>query len=284
MLSFSASLCSAQATMTWAMQDFAPVSVPIDGKPGFGIIDETLKAVVREMPGMEHRYLVASAARIYAMLDAGEPICFVGGLRTPEREQRYWLSDVRLVRPVQLIAHKRVRDQLPLDEAGRVRLPELLALPGVRGVFVRKRSYGAALDSVLSQRPAGANVAMLGGASMGGNFFEMLRLDRADYTIDYDFLVLHRQKLEGHKYEDLMILPIQGSEAPDVVVAVCPRTPWGREAILRIDRILAHLASIAGLGLPDSRWISPAGERMYGPAMRAFNQARRHLTPGLGAP
>ncbi|MCV2419615.1 TIGR02285 family protein [Paucibacter sp. DJ2R-2] len=284
LLALAPGVVRAQPVMSWALQDFAPIYMPVDGKPGDGINDALLKDIVREMPGMEHRYVVASAARIYALLDAGEPICFVGGLRTPEREQLYWLSDVKLAPPLQLIAHRRVLKQLPLDGAGRVRLPELLARPGLRGVLVSKRSYGVALDAQLAQRPAGATVSMLGSGSMGSNFYDMLRLDRADYTLDYDFMLLHRQRLDGHKHEDLVILPIQGNDLPVRVVAACPRTPWGLAAIQRIDHVLAGLARTAGLGLPDPRWTTPEVDRLYGPAMRAFNLTRRVPTPGLGAP
>jgi len=282
-LALAAACCRAEPVMSWALQDFAPVSMPVDGKPGEGSTDAILKAIVQKLPGIEHRYVVASAARIYALLDAGEPLCYVGGLRTPEREQRYWVSDLQLVPPLQLIAHRRVLKQLPRDSAGRVRLPELLARPGLRGILVRERSYGVVLDAQLAKRPAEATVEVLGGTNMGGNFFEMLRLDRADYTIDYDFMLLHRQRQDGRKYEDLVPVPIQGNDAMNVVSTFCPRTAWGREAILRIDAVVAALARTAGLGLPESRWTTPEVERLYGPAMRAFNLTRRVPTPGLGA-
>lgn len=270
-------------TMTWAMQDFAPIYMPVNGKPGLGINDATLKSIIREMPGIEHKFVVASVARIYALLDAGEQLCFVGGLRTPERERRYYLADVQAVPPLQVVARKAALARMPLDVEGRVDLPALLAMPELRGTFVAKRSYGHLIDQWLEERPPGPHVAVLSGASMGSNFYEMLARERVDYTVDFDFMLQYRSRLAGKKFSALATLPIKGNDQLEAVVAVCPRTVWGKIAITNIDLVLAKLASTQGLGLPDPLWATPEAMRNYGSAMRAFSEARRLTSPDPGS-
>jgi uncharacterized protein (TIGR02285 family) len=261
-------------TITWALQDFPPAYILVNEEPGDGINDAIIKLIVQRMKDTEHRYVVASTARIFLMLDSGSNLCFLG-LRTPERARQYYLTDVQLVPPLQLIVRKQFVDKLPGNSNGQVSLPKVLANSDLLGVLVTQRSYGPRLDAIISKQPVTSNIQMISSSNTGGNFFDMLHLGRADYTIDFDFMLAYKQYQSPGAYEDLISVPIQENDTPSTAAVICPRTPWGLDAIVKIDAVLADLARHSGLGLANSRWYTPETVRRYGAAMKAFNLKRR---------
>jgi len=261
-------------TITWAMMEFPPASMPVDNHPGEGINDLVLKAIAARMKDDQHQYITANMTRIRAMLDDGEQICFVGALRNPERARLYYLDDMAMAPPLQIIVRADAVSKLPLNQAGEVDLQALLAKNDVSGLLVDKRSYGSKLDQIIAARPPNSKVIMATPGDLGSKFFAMISIGRADYTLDYDFTLAYQRKLDPNLITSLKALPIAGNNEPEVVSVMCPRTPWGKHMIVRIDQVIAHLAADGELVAATEKWITAESLQRYAPEIRAFNSKR----------
>ena len=97
----------------------------------------------------------------------------------------------------------------------------------------------------------------------------MLALNRADYTIELDFVMRHAI-LQSPELASLKSVPLAGGPGLLVGGIACPRTTWGREAIRHIDTLLASQEGAAALSQAQMRWISKDATQRYGAAMKEF--------------
>lgn len=264
-------------TMTWLLRDFPPSSMPVGGQPTQGMADEFVKALVQRWPDAEHRYVVANNNRILALLEGGEPACFTTALRVPARERQAYIADMLIVPPQMLIVRADTLSRLPLNALGEVRLQALLADASLHGLLVQSRSYGTQLDRQIKARPADS------GLHLSASTAHPLRLvahSRADYTIDYDYTLAYEQHIdESIVKAGLLSLPIEGNSQMLVAGIACPRTEWGRQAILRIDQLIASLAQSAEARSGLERWMTPQSRQRYARQIEQFYQRRSQPSP-----
>ncbi len=290
MLLASAGRAADKPVMTWLLQDLPPVSMPVEGRPTVGVTDVLLHLIAQRWPEADHRYQVTNIARAQGQLAQGEQACINGLVITPERERIALLTPSNLVLPLQLITRQDMLKRLPRNEAGEVLPATLLERPGLRGVLVRQRSYTPLLDALLqggTARPGAIDYAVT--ADNAGNLFKMVAMGRADYTLDYDFALAYQQQRDPRFFKDkhLVSVPIAGLQ-PFVSGIACPRTPWGREVMLRIDAIVASLASHPDYVNAADRWLSPETRKRYKAARAEFFRKRAARSDpakfDLGAP
>lgn len=261
-------------TLQWLLIDFPPYSMPKPGGPESGAVDELLKRIVAAWPEkVTHEFVVANTARIWHSLVAGEQVCYTGALHTPERAKQAYLSDVFILPPIQLIVRRDSLDRVPMDAGHLVKLSDLIAQRNLQGVLVSGRSYGAALDAVVSGSSPDSSLSFSPGAQLGANIFEMIARGRADYTLDYDFVLAQHQR-NSSSLGQLVALPINGAQAPLIGSFACPRTPWGRAKIKIIDRIVGQLVLDPHYRDQFERWLTPATKVYYAPAFDNFYKDR----------
>ena len=264
--------------MTWVMPDFAPASIPVNGKPGQGVADQAVNFVIGKWPQAQHRFVYANARRTWEMLARGEQVCFAAALRTPDRERIAYFSNANRLPPPGLVVRRDSLPSLPVNGAGEADLPALLARAGLRGLVVDKRSYGALADQAIAGRPAQSALQTTAAGNYGKNIFRMIAAGRADYTLDYDFAFAY-ELARAPELAALATVPIAGSGAPVTVGFACPRTAWGRAAILRIDRILGTPEGAAALVRAQSSWQTESSRRRYAADTAEFARLRARPSP-----
>ncbi|MBC7918744.1 MAG: TIGR02285 family protein [Rhodoferax sp.] len=261
--------------MRWSLQEYPPAVMPINGKPGLGFRDNELRLIVANWPEVEHQFVVANIARTWLMLGDKEPICTLGALRTPEREKIAYFTPVAILPPLQLIVREDTVSKLPLNAQGEVLLQELLASTTLKGLLVHLRSYGKGLDEVIAQRTVKDAVFMVQASDVGKSIPLMLAAKRGDYIIEYEFVVNFYKQQNFAKLDHLIALPIAGFSDALTTNAVCPRTPWGQQAIRRIDAILTKTADSNGVRSGVEKWLSPETIKRYKSDMNAFALRRK---------
>lgn len=264
--------------MTWLMPDFAPASIPVDGKPGQGVADQAVNYIIGKWPDAEHRFIYANARRTWEMLGRGDQACFAAGLRTPDRERIAYFSNANRLPPPSLVVRSDVLPSVPLNSAGEADLPALLAQPALRGLVVEKRSYGAVADQAIARRPAQSALHTMAAGSYGKNIFKMIAARRTDYTLDYDFAFAY-ERARAPELAALTTLPIAGSGAPVTAGFACPRTAWGRAAIIRIDRLLGTREGAAALVRAQSSWQTESSRQRYAADTAEFARQRARPSP-----
>ena len=255
--------------MTWLMPDFPPIGVPVHGQPTDGMADQIVKYLIARWPESPHRFLYANPNRVWSMIAAGERVCFTGALRTPERDRYAYFRNTYLLPAPALIFRPEVLAALPLNARGEAEPAALMNSPDLRGLVIETRAYGRAVDALLKNPAASPNVKRIAASNYGKSIFTMLAINRADYTIDYDFALTHAASTDS-QLAGLKVLPLAG--ANDLIVGgiACPRTDWGRAAIQKIDALLASREGSSVLAQAQARWISKESAQRYEEPMREF--------------
>ncbi|MYN06614.1 TIGR02285 family protein [Pseudoduganella aquatica] len=268
----------AKDVMTWVMPDFPPAAIPVNGKPGNGVADQAVNFITARWPDAEHRYIYANARRTWEILERGEAVCFPAALRTPERERIAYFSNTNLLPPPVLIVRGASLPSVPLNSAGEADLAALLERAKLHGIVVDKRSYGAAADGAIARRPRHSSLQIIPVSSYGGNILRMIAAKRADYTLDYDFALAYEMS-RAPELATLKTVAVAGGSAPVTVGVACPRTPWGRAAIRRIDRLLGTREGAAALMQAQTRWQTEASRQRHAAALAEFTRQRGKPSP-----
>lgn len=264
--------------MTWLMSDFPPVTIPAGGQPTNGIADQIVRYLAAHWGHDDHRYVYANSKRTWVMLEQGSKACFAAALRVPERERVAYFSNTSLVPPPVLVVRSDIAAELPRNAAGEVELGQLLAGRKYRGAIVDNRSYGPQLDAMLAQRPGNALLEKTATGDYGRNVLLMVARGRADYTIDYDFALAYGQSLQP-ELEPLRTLAIANNTHAVVAGVACPRTPWGRAMIRKIDQILGTPDGADMLMRAQNSWLTEHGKQRYRAQMLEFQRQRAKPSP-----
>ena len=253
------------------MLDLPPGSMPVNGRPTIGMSDIVLERVIAQMPEYRHSISVVSAGRALLMLAEGEPSCFASAALTPQREQAAYFTPAYVLPPLRVLVRADKVQDLPLNEHGEVLMRELLRSKSLRGIVVRERSYSPSIDEQLRLIGTAAGVRSALAAGSGTNLLKMLELGRADYTLEYDFVLTYQSRNVPALFDQdrFVAVPIAGAEPMRVGIA-CPHTSWGREMIRRIDAILAKISTDPDYADIVEHWLSPAAARQHRHLMDLF--------------
>ena len=279
-LDVQAAPAAAKPPMNWLMLNLPPGSMPVEGRPTDGISDVALEMIMAAMPEYDHHVTVVNAARALVSLAEGAPACFASAALTPEREQLAYFTQTHLLPPLQIVVRADRARFLPLNGSGEVDARALFNSSKLQGVVVTQRSYTPALDELLRHRGPHSGVANALAADSGANVLRMLRMGRADYTIEYEFVLTY----QARRYTDLgdpqqlITLPIAGADPVRIGVA-CPHTSWGREMILRVDAILTQASTHPRYRDSVNRWLSELGVQRHQRQQDEFFAQRTQLSP-----
>ncbi|MBY0557926.1 MAG: TIGR02285 family protein [Burkholderiaceae bacterium] len=276
-------MAGAQNVMTWLVPDLPPASIRVDGRPSDGMSDQQIAFLRARWPEAEHRVVYANLKRSWTLLEAGQPACYSFTLITPQRLEKAYIVPASLLPPPLLIFRRDAASALPLNARHEVELATLLTQRQLRGLLSEKRSFGAAIDRTLRQRPDHVTLEVTPIGSYGENIFTRLLLNRADYTIDYDFV--HAYYLSRDPMlRDLQTRPIAGSNTPITMGFACPKTPWGKAAASKIDAILGTREGAQMLRQTAERWLGNDSRQRYGEQLSAFYRQREKPMLGLSTP
>jgi polar amino acid transport system substrate-binding protein len=218
--------------VTWAVYDAAPYMMTDGPAAGTGIADRVRRILMDRLTDYTHNVIVAPFPRVVSSLKQGAEWCFLGGIRTEEREAfAYFSRPTGMFYPLRIMVRagqaKRFEALAPLS------LRHLLQdHPELRTSVLRNRALAPNVDAILRQSPP---------TQMHSEFseaFRMLQNDRLDYLIEFSNIALYYAKSLGDT-EGWVGLPLVETPEPVFSRVMCARTPWGRAIIDRIDAILA---------------------------------------------
>ncbi|MBO9686491.1 TIGR02285 family protein [Roseateles chitosanitabidus] len=257
----------ARPVLRWLVQDIPPHFSYRDGKPpqrpedlGQGEVDGFLRVLTERLPQYRHEFVELSLPRFEAQARAGETLCSLLHVRTPERLQWLYFTPLHpplLTRQVHVILRR--EDLSRFEPNGQaLQLADLLRRKDLVGLVPRDRSFGPRIDKLLSADPDQAPRSVVAGRS--ANLLGMLKARRMDWTLDYPATVeQYSQQHPGSP--ELMRLPLAEGRSTMVATGSCSRTPTGRRAIEAIDQAVRQIAA-EPLPQRDAlirAWRGPAG-------------------------
>ncbi len=246
----------------WVARDLPPFFSFVDGRLprssadlGSGGADGFLRVLVAQLPQYRHEFVEISTRRYESAARAGETLCSVLHLSTPER--RAWAYFTPLHPPLKeselhLIAHRDNAARWGLSPLQPVSLASVLQRTELTPLITRDRSYGPELDALLRRHPS---PMALPWSTRLHQPLAMLVARRADYTLEYP-AVLAYQRAASPSVEVLVAIPLaeQQTTPTMMISASCSRTVEGRRRVDDIDAAVRRLASEPMPG--RKRWLA----------------------------
>lgn len=223
------------APVQWYVRDWPPFNIQQGPAAGSGSYDLMLRLLVAAMPQFQHQVHLASLVKRQQLMQSNKSHCVFGVLKSPEREQQMWFSDIAFYSPALKVvarADHPLWQQMPA--AGGINLQALLQLPWT-GMLEYKRRYSAQVEQVAGQ--------LLQVTDSANNLVALLKAGRADYIIEYPDRIAYL----ATEYPDLNLryAPLQGEPAAVPVYAACQKTPDGRRHIDALNQALRQLKPTA---------------------------------------
>ena len=252
----------------WLTIDFPPHHIVTGKDAGQGIRDKFLRKLHTELPEFDHRIEYSSNSRTEALMKAGEPVCTVAKLKTPEREAFSVFSrdpflrqlPARLVgiRTTELLKKHLIDDQVALG-------PLLLSGEASFGL-IRARRYGDAIDRLLVTAPKNVITYYDADAALSTSL-NLINRQRVDFTLGYS-AELEYQRRNGTLNIEFSYVPIKEANQLVAVQVSCAKTALGQAVIDAVDQQPKNRASVREV-VADYEALLPAREKQRYSAMRA---------------
>ncbi|MGF3026366.1 hypothetical protein ACQVP2_26530 [Methylobacterium aquaticum] len=219
--------------ITWSVYDAPPYMITEGENRDGGIFDRIRHLLSDRLTGYSSSTLNVPFPRIITSLKNGETWCFVGGVRTPEREGFAAFS-----RPVAMFYPLRII--VPASKRARFEGLEPLSLHALltdhrdlRTSVLRNRAIAPSVDALFRQYPPGQTHSEFGEA------FRMLLNDRLDYLVEFSSIAAYNARQIGEPGAFVGLPFAEENREPVFARVMCAGTPWGRAVVARIDAVLA---------------------------------------------
>ncbi|KQP29970.1 hypothetical protein ASF49_14965 [Methylobacterium sp. Leaf104] len=236
--------------VTWTLYTAAPYMITDGPQADGGIADRVRHILMKRLDDYAHHTINAPFPRVVSALKQGADWCFVGGVRTPEREAfAYFSRPTGMFYPLRIMVREGQRARF--EALAPLSLRSLLAEhPDLRTSILRNRSMGPAIDPIL--RDAGAPQLH----SEFDEAFRMFQNGRLDYLVEYADIAAYYAAALG---EPRPWVGLSLAEDPEPVFSrvMCSRTPWGRAVIDRIDAVLSEVRPTAEYRRIIEAWSAP---------------------------
>lgn len=255
--------------MRWLGIDFAPMTIVAGPDAGTGYLDEVLRTIQPLFPGVKHSILYGNSSRLEQLMQRGGNICTIAMLHTRARE-RYMVYSKPFARiiPNGIITLKTLEQRLEAfrDQHGNVSLARAGSDRTLRLGLSQGRVYGDQIDDVIRPwvgPPLARHVEMLASTNIGEGLYRMLQRGRVDYMLGYPL----EERYFLQRYTDVnsptVFIPIaESSKLIDRHLA-CVNTPWGRQRVAEMNRLLESKELRQKLqGIYESR-LSPDARVLY---------------------
>lgn len=220
-------------TITWGFSDARNLT----GKAYARAITENhplFHLLQKNLSDYNHEIFIGTVSRIENELKQRQLTCFPASTTIEGRVEFSYLTPLSMYESPMLVIRKDVTDKFQ-GKGHSLSLTKIVQDKEMEGTLIESRHYGVKIDRLLEQAKANIHRQVL--APIGANTIQMVASRRADYTVEFSFIVDDLRE-SGELNPDLYIAPIE--EAPDSspMYVACSRTPEGLKAIRRIDEII----------------------------------------------
>lgn len=232
----------ARETITWLLRELPPLTIFEGAQRGEGAVDKTLALLIKSLPEYDHVILRVNRARAMQMLQEDGLRCDPTLLWTPERA-RFLVFSIPSVVTFSNGLIIRPADQAlftPFMKEGEVDLDAMLSDGGVKVGMVAERSYGPFINHLLKHAPADVLAPHYGNDAVS-SLMEMEQRGRLQALIGYMIEARYLARQQGIASDQFSFIPIKGVERYQFNHVGCTSNDAGRQAIERINPVLASL-------------------------------------------
>lgn len=260
---------SAKDNLIWMEAVLPPFFIESGPNQGQGYGDVITRLLQEHLPGYTHEKINTNITRHFYMFKQGQHVCSVGLYKTPEREEFMYFSMPSFITlpPVIILKKKNVRK---FTETATVSLDAVLGNANLMIGLVKDRSYGTRLDEVLKRHQGQANLVEFTGQELSLNLFKMLMLGRLDGLIGLPEEALYQAEQMGIRDQIITLSLSENLYTYDgwMSCVACAKTPWGKNVIENINKVLLKMRSSGRYRAAYERWLDPNGIVAYRRAYR----------------
>ncbi|OUS26428.1 hypothetical protein A9Q99_18000 [Gammaproteobacteria bacterium 45_16_T64] len=258
-------LAQEKPLLTWYLTNWPPAFI-VDGlRQGTGYADVIVDILEREMPEYRHERQLLPYPRILNYIERGNEGCYPTNIYDKKHDFGVTSVPIVLVSGHSIYIHKDNLEKFPYPRG--VSLAALLnnsALTlGVRGDL----EFGSTLSPILKSHRNEKHMITRSGQDLVDGLVKMLDRRRIDYFIEYNFVMKFVTDKIGLKMDDFIEIPIFENRDEYVRGAVeCPNSPWGKEVIVKVNKILVNLRETAEFRELNEKWfVSSSNKLQYWP-------------------
>lgn len=189
----------------------------------------------KSMPEYVHNTLIATVPRIEVELKSQNLVCFPGSSEAEKRKEFSYLTPQYIQPPPFLVTRKEIADRLQKKYKNGVYLKDILKDKSLIGLAGESRSFGSNIDRILDAEPGNMSRAVFD--AFGANVMQMIEKHRADYTIEYPF-IMNDLKDSNKIGNEVVAVPLVDAGPFMIQYLACSKTPSGLAVVQKADQAI----------------------------------------------
>lgn len=265
MIFTSIPMAFADDTLMWLEADAPPFYIfdgPLKGQGYQAVVTDL---IAKELPQYEHKHSLANMSRHYELFKSGAQACALALYKKPEREEIAYFSIPSFATlPGVLVISKKSYQAFGGKDV--VNLEKLLKENKLIFGLNKRRSFGSSVDELFATYGTAQNIFEYEGDELSRNFFEMLGRGRVDAFVGLPEEIVYQAERLGLQ-DTIMTVGIEENLNDAIGGAVCyvacSKSPWGKQAISDINRVLVKLRPTDAYRGAYERWIGKESVEQY---------------------
>lgn len=261
-----------RVAIPWAVTDWEPFFILKGPNKELGRADRLKKILAERMVNYQFVDLYADMPHTLELWKRNKNVCSGVALKTPEREKWAYFTALAYQVPhsyVILTARADLLNELPKEPS----LQEILNNKKWKGVFVKNRSYGEQIDSILKKAAESSSIFIEPTPEGYVPIMRMIKKRRYDYSIEYEAVVSAFNE-RNYQQKPLLMKNIKESHPAVTFYLACTKNEWGRNVVLKADEVLQSLASTRGYQAAIESWLDPETLKANRKILEEFYQRR----------
>lgn len=265
--------------LIWAQNNAPPFFITEGPDRGQGFGDPLQRMLEEELPDFHHITRQMPLRRLNQFWKQGANYCFATMIHQQLKPDATYLLSIPNVfyRPHGVIA---TRDNSRVHGI-KTRHPEhhpvyslsyFFQEPHIRFGLMSNRTFGPKIDPLLNAHKDKLEIYDRSDADGLQGLFDMLKIGRVDYLIDYPFVFRYYDRQEAYR-DRFQFIPLQENRDDGVWGAVgCSKNRWGEERITAINAAIRRLVE-----RPDYRELAVKWHAAEGEEHSYWEQLRRKV-------
>lgn len=261
-----------RVSIPWAVMDWEPFYILKGPNAQTGRADRLKKVLAERMVNYQFMDLYADMPHTLELWKKNKNVCSGAALKTPEREKWAYFTALSYQVPhryVVLTSRVDLINELPKEPS----LKLLLNNKKWKGVFVKNRSYGEDIDTLLEKAAETSPIFIEPTPEGYVPVMRMIEKHRYDYTIEYESVVRAFNE-RNYPQKPLLMKNIKEFHPAVTFYLACTKNEWGRNVILKADEVLQSLASTRGYQAAVESWLDGETLRDNKKILEEFYQKR----------
>ncbi|MDV7341834.1 TIGR02285 family protein [Terasakiella sp. A23] len=224
-------------TLTWHKFQAPPFMILSGPDQNSGIIDGLRQLLKGGISGYTHTETSLPYKRFLLYAAEGMNICTPYLFKTAEREKFLYFSKPAVIFPgLELIMHKDTYERFEYENP--LSLKDMFEKHAMRLATNNVRAYSKVIDPIVEKYEEHHLVGRHTGSTT--LIFRLLTKGRADFMVDFPNRILYWSKELNVDPYDYLSIPIKEDYTNAISYVACPKTPWGKKVIDKVNAALAE--------------------------------------------